>query len=186
MPSNFTSGWLGNNEQAWHGGGVVTEGSLPAKEAFEVADALFTVEKRELFYITDPVPPCESGCRNSNSFAVVRTDTQALLGIVSEQYELVPNDACCKWLSSFVKRWYGHCHCPQYGKKVCFTATLRGAATGIVPGDTVKIASSAILDMTARLVVVLCSPTSVSSVRTHWLLLVMMQVHIVASHQARC
>ena len=50
MPANFTSGWLGNGERAWHGMGVVTDGSLPAREAFETADALFTVEKRELFY----------------------------------------------------------------------------------------------------------------------------------------
>ena len=48
MPANFTSGWLGNGQAAWHGQGVVTEGTLPAREAFETADALFTVEKREL------------------------------------------------------------------------------------------------------------------------------------------
>ena len=48
MPANFTSGWLGNGERAWHGQGVVTEGTLPAREAFETANALFTVEKREL------------------------------------------------------------------------------------------------------------------------------------------
>ena len=50
MPANFTSGWLGNGQAAWHGQGVVTEGTLPAREAFETADALFTVEKRELQY----------------------------------------------------------------------------------------------------------------------------------------
>ena len=50
MPANFTSGWLGNGERAWHGLGTVTEGTLPAREAFETADALFTVEKRELSY----------------------------------------------------------------------------------------------------------------------------------------
>jgi hypothetical protein len=50
MPANFTSGWLGNGERAWHGLGTVTEGTLPAREAFETADALFTVEKRELLY----------------------------------------------------------------------------------------------------------------------------------------
>ena len=49
-PANFTSGWLGNGQAAWHGQGVVTEGTLPAREAFETADALFTVEKRELTY----------------------------------------------------------------------------------------------------------------------------------------
>ena len=51
MPANFTSGWLGNGQAAWHGQGVVTEGTLPAREAFETADALFTVEKRELNFL---------------------------------------------------------------------------------------------------------------------------------------
>ena len=37
-------------ERAWHGMGVVTDGTLPAREAFETANALFTVEKRELQY----------------------------------------------------------------------------------------------------------------------------------------
>ena len=45
MPANFTSGWLGNGQAAWHGLGTVTEGTLPAREAFETADALFTVDK---------------------------------------------------------------------------------------------------------------------------------------------
>jgi len=85
MASNFTSGWLGNAEHAWHGLGVVTEGTLPAREAFETADALFTVEKRELFY---PTEPGDEGrtlpfYQPSGSFGVVRTDTQALLGVVS-------------------------------------------------------------------------------------------------------
>ena len=53
MPANFTSGWLGNGERAWHGMGVVTEGTLPAREAFETANALFTVEKRPLYYWGD-------------------------------------------------------------------------------------------------------------------------------------
>ena len=50
-PANFTSGWLGNGERAWHGMGVVTDGTLPAREAFETADALFTVEKPRAFQL---------------------------------------------------------------------------------------------------------------------------------------
>ena len=102
MPANFTSGWLGNGERAWHGMGVVTDGTLPAREAFETADALFTVEKRELQYpVTFNVTCDEEGdvrftnesMRPSGHFGVVRTDTQALLGVVSKQYEIVQNDS---------------------------------------------------------------------------------------------
>ena len=88
-PANFTSGWLGNGERAWHGQGVVTEGTLPAREAFETADALFTVEKRELSFPTySTVGVNEANCWSntpSGAFGLVRTDTQDLLGIVSKR-----------------------------------------------------------------------------------------------------
>ena len=141
MPANFTSGWLGNGERAWHGMGVVTDGTLPAREAFETADALFTVEKRELFY---PTEPGDEGrtlpfYQPSGSFAVVRTDTQALLGVVSKQYEIVQNDSLLR-MAEFIREEVDM-DCVivlSDGAKVCFTATLRGAETDIVPGDTVK------------------------------------------------
>ena len=79
MPANFTSGWLGNGQAAWHGEGVVTEGTLPAREAFERANALFTVEKRELVYPYEYEQPIGLDWQNSGTFAVVRTDTQACL-----------------------------------------------------------------------------------------------------------
>ena len=149
MPANFTSGWLGNGERAWHGQGVVTEGTLPAREAFETADALFSVEKREL-----QLPRFDQGLADvdtcggpdagiyyapSGTFGVVRTDTQALLGVVSKQYEIVQNDSLLR-MAEFIREEVDM-DCVivlSDGAKVCFTATLRGAATDIVPGDTVK------------------------------------------------
>lgn len=146
MPANFTSGWLGNGERAWHGQGVVTEGTLPAREAFETADALFTVEKRELKLPTHVFDPESNGylpgrvCYQPTShFGVVRTDTQALLGVVSKQYEIVQNDSLLR-MAEFIREEVDM-DCVivlSNGSKVCFTATLRGAETDIVPGDTVK------------------------------------------------
>ena len=141
MPANFTSGWLGNGERAWHGMGVVTDGTLPAREAFETADALFAVEKRELSYPVWPdgdtnVPHID---QPTGTFGVVRTDTQALLGIVSTQYELVQNDSLLR-MAEFIRE-EADMDCVIVladGAKVAFTASLRGAATDIVPGDTVK------------------------------------------------
>jgi phage/plasmid-like protein (TIGR03299 family) len=141
MPANFTSGWLGNGERAWHGMGVVTDGTLPAREAFETANALFAVEKRELLYpvsedTNDLVPDTMFP---SGVFGVVRTDTQALLGIVSKQYELVQNDSLLR-MAEFIRE-EADMDCVIVladGAKVAFTASLRGAATDIVPGDTVK------------------------------------------------
>ena len=143
MPANFTSGWLGNNQQAWHGMGVVTEGTLPAREAFETADALFTVEKRELHFpvLDDEYPDRHplTQMRPSGTFGVVRTDTQALLGVVSKQYEIVQNDSLLR-MAEFIREEVDM-DCVivlSDGAKVCFTATLRGAEADIVPGDTVK------------------------------------------------
>ena len=139
MPANFTSGWLGNNEVAWHGEGIVTPGTLPAREAFETADALFTVERRELSY-----PKLRAGGLGwdnepSGHFGIVRTDTQQLLGFVSKQYEPVQNDSLLR-MAEFIREEVDM-DCVivlSHGAKVCFTATLRGAQTDIVPGDTVK------------------------------------------------
>jgi len=140
MPSNFTSGWLGNGESAWHGQGVVTDGTLPAREAFEIADALFTVEKRELSYptfvegYTTPHVQAPAGV-----FGVVRTDTQGLLGVVTNQYELVQNEALLR-MAEFIREEADMDSVVVLadGAKVAFTATLRGAQKDIVPGDTVK------------------------------------------------
>ena len=141
MPANFTSGWLGNGERAWHGMGVVTDGTLPAREAFETADALFTVEKRELEFplVNENGPSPVRFTQPAGVFGVVRTDTQALLGVVSKQYEIVQNDSLLR-MAEFIREEVDM-DCVivlSDGAKVCFTATLRGAETDIVPGDTVK------------------------------------------------
>ena len=146
-PANFTSGWLGNNQAAWHGMGVVTAGTLPARSAFETADALFTVEKRELYVPIEVNRPGDTYLaghgavefQGSGTFGVVRTDTQALLGIVSKQYEIVQTDSLLR-MAEFIREEVDM-DCVivlSDGAKVCFTATLRGAETDIVPGDTVK------------------------------------------------
>ena len=143
MPANFTSGWLGNGERAWHGMGVVTDGTLPAREAFETANALFDVEKRELFYPFGMPDPTGIGgvirYEPTGSFGVVRTDTQALLGVVSKQYELVQNDALLR-MAEFIREEADMDSVVVLadGAKIAFTATLRGAEADIVPGDTVK------------------------------------------------
>ena len=171
MPANFTSGWLGNGERAWHGQGVVTEGTLPAREAFETADALFTVEKRELQYPTDTTFDQIEQLQvhlQSGVFGVVRTDTQALLGVVSKQYEIVQNDSLLR-MAEFIR---------EEVDMDCVIVLSDGARFVLPPHSVVRrrtssletpsnVGSSDTSDMTARLVVVPSSPTSVLSVKTH-------------------
>ena len=62
-----------------------------------------------------------------------------LLGVVSKQYEIVQNDSLLR-MAEFIREEVDM-DCVivlSDGAKVCFTATLRGAETDIVPGDTVK------------------------------------------------
>ena len=74
-----------------------------------------------------------------NTLLSVRTDNYGLLGIVSKQYEIVQNDSLLR-MAEFIREEVDM-DCVivlSDGAKVCFTATLRGAETDIVPGDTVK------------------------------------------------
>ena len=134
MPANFTSGWLGNGERAWHGLGVVEEGTRPARQAFELANALFGVEKRPSYILTKANAWVETG-----KFAIVRTDNEVQLGHVSDKYEIVPNDSLLR-MAEFIREEadMDSVVVLNDGAKVCFTATLKGAAQDIVQGDTVK------------------------------------------------
>jgi len=137
MPAEFTSGWFGNNEHAWHNQGIVTEGTLPARDAFETANALFGVEKRELQY---PVfkDPNIVGVEPAGVYGVVRTDTQDLLGIVSKAYEVVQNDSLLR-MAEFIREEadMDSVVVLKNGARLAFTATLRGATKEVVPGDKV-------------------------------------------------
>ncbi len=144
MPAEFTSGWFGNNERAWHNQGVVTEGTLPAREAFETADALFGVEKRELSYPVrvntgpDGYLPEKISYQKSGTFGVIRTDTQDLLGVVSAAYEVVQNDSLLR-MAEFIREEadMDSVIVLKDGARVAFTATLRGATEEVLPGDKV-------------------------------------------------
>ena len=137
MPAEFTSGWFGNNEHAWHNQGIVTEGTLPAREAFETANALFGVEKRELQYPVFRYPNIV-GVEPAGVYGIVRTDTQDLLGIVSKAYEVVQNDSLLR-MAEFIREEadMDSVVVLKNGARIAFTATLRGATKEVVPGDKV-------------------------------------------------
>ena len=139
MPANFTQGWFGNGQPAWHGQGVVTEGTLPAREAFATADALFEVEKRQLSY---PVHGDEGQVikfQPADIYGLVRKDTDNFLGAVSERYQIVQNTSLLR-MAEFIREEANleSVVVLEGGAKVAFSAALRGASADIVAGDTVK------------------------------------------------
>ena len=137
MSAQFHSGWL-NTEAAWHGEGIVTQGALPAREAFETANALFDVEKRQLHYQLNNTHTGESAFTSAPHFALVRTDTQQLLGMCSRQYEIVGNDALLR-MAEFIREEVemDTVVVLRQGARVAFTAKIRGAEANVLPGDKV-------------------------------------------------
>ena len=81
---------------------VVTEGTLPAREAFETADALFTVEKESLYPVLKTQTDLCQTVVPIRSFGVVRTDTQAF-SVSSKQYDL-SRTTSFGWPSSSARR----------------------------------------------------------------------------------
>ena len=70
---------------------------------------------------------------------VVRTDTNALLGVVTKQYEIVQNDSLLR-MAEFIREEVemDSVVVMSNGQRVAFTANVMGASQDIVEGDTVK------------------------------------------------
>jgi phage/plasmid-like protein (TIGR03299 family) len=75
------------SEPAWHGLGVVVEHAPTLSEALRLAEMDFEVE------ISKPLYANYSGgaTENSKFHATVRTDTNEVLGVVSENYKVIQN-----------------------------------------------------------------------------------------------
>ena len=134
MAHNFTSGVMLNDEKAWHGLGEVIEGTLPAREAFTRAGALFTVEKTPLYVLGSDGQPAEVESR----VAVRRSDNQHVLGTVSPNYEIIQNETLCQMaemlrddiiMDTVVVL--------KDGAKVAFTGKILGTETDVLPGDKI-------------------------------------------------
>jgi phage/plasmid-like protein (TIGR03299 family) len=134
MAHNFTSGVMLNDEKAWHGLGEVIEGTLPAREAFTRAGALFTVEKTPLYVLGSEGQPAEVESR----VAVRRSDNQHVLGTVSPNYEIIQNETLCQMaemlrddiiMDTVVVL--------KDGAKVAFTGKILGTETDVLPGDKI-------------------------------------------------
>jgi len=96
-------------ERAWHGLGQVVDRYLTSSEAIQVAGLDYIVEKRPLFtydsenHLGNPdediiIPEIEV----PNYFATVRADTEQVLGVVGNDYEIVQNRDAFKFFDAVV------------------------------------------------------------------------------------
>ena len=135
MPHEFESGVFTEGKAAWHGLGTVIDGTLPARECFIRANALYEVKKAPLNF-TNPVTGLVA--ESQHRCATYRTDTGDQLGTVGLTYEPIQNEELCK----FAEALRDDCQMESVvvlkgGAKVAFSARILGTDAEVVKGDKV-------------------------------------------------
>jgi phage/plasmid-like protein (TIGR03299 family) len=131
MAHQFSSGVFCYNKPAWHRLGVVVDATLPAREAFRIANADFQVTGRPVF---DADMQLIRGYQ-----AIARMDTGRALSVMTETYKPIQNEALIKIAEALHEDINMDAVCVlSDGKKVTFTARIRGAEGDVVPGDPVQ------------------------------------------------
>ncbi len=91
------------NEKAWHGLGKVVTDYPNSREALEYAGLDFRVERRTLFTSKRTLVPGTERLLIPDCFATVRLDTEQVLGVVGNQYEVVQNRDAFSFFDAIVK-----------------------------------------------------------------------------------
>jgi hypothetical protein len=131
MAHQFSSGVFCYNKPAWHRLGVVIDGTLPAREAFRVADADFHVAARPVFNADMQAIPGYQ--------AITRMDTGSTLSVMTDTYKPIQNEALIRIAEALHEDIHIDAVCVlSDGKKVTFSARIRGAEGDVVPGDPVQ------------------------------------------------
>ena len=131
MSHQFTSGVFLHNKPAWHRLGVVLDGTLPAREAFHLAKADFSVAPRPVFDADmHPIAGYQ---------AITRLDNGRTLAVMSDSYTPIQNEALIRIAEALHEDTSMDAVCVLAdGKRVSFTARIRGAEGEVVPGDPVQ------------------------------------------------
>jgi len=111
--------------------GVVVDGTLPAREAFRIANADFQVAGKPVFDADmQPIPGYQ---------AITRMDSGKTLSVMTETYTPIKNESLIRIAEALHEDINMDVVCVQSdGKKVTFTARIRGAEGDVVPGDLVQ------------------------------------------------
>ena len=130
MAHQFSSGVFCYNKPAWHRLGVVVDGTLSAREAFRIAKADFHVSGRPVFDADmQPIAGYQ---------AITRMDNGRTLSVMTETYTPIQNDSLIKIAEALHEDINMDAVCVlSDGRKVTFTARIRGAEGDVVPGDPV-------------------------------------------------
>jgi phage/plasmid-like protein (TIGR03299 family) len=134
MAHEFTSGIMMNGERAWHGLGEVIEGTLPARDAFIRAGALFPVEVIRLA----ANPTEDEYIDMPGDRAIWRPDNRTILGKASSHYKPIQNNQLLRFAEAIREEVdMDTVIVLKGGAKVAFTARLRGSDHEVIPGDKI-------------------------------------------------
>lgn len=130
MAHQFQSGAFFHGQAAWHSLGTVLDGTMPAREAFALADADWQVISTPIF---DPAGmPIEGWQR------IARADTDATLSVKADSYTIVQNEQLIR-IAEAVREdiTMDAVVVLDGGKRVAFTALVNQSETDVLPGDSV-------------------------------------------------
>lgn len=131
MAHQFSSGVFCYNKPAWHRLGIVVDGTLTAREAFRIANADFAVAGRPVFDADMSAIPGYQ--------AITRMDTGKTLSVMTKTYTPIQNESLIRIAEALHEDINMDAVCVlSDGKKVTFTARVRGAEGDVVPGDPVQ------------------------------------------------
>lgn len=111
-----------STEKAWHGLGQIVDKAMTSKEAIELANMDYTVDKRQAYMEIDgqyiPVP---------KKNVTYRTDTNEVFGIVGDRYHIVQNTEAFEFFDAIVgenEAVFETAGCLKKGEVVFITAKL--------------------------------------------------------------
>lgn len=130
MAHQFTSGAFFNGKAAWHKLGTVLDGTLPAREAFRLAEADWQVLSTPVF---DPMGSPIAGYQ-----AITRGDNGQVLSVQKDSYTIVQNEQLIKLAEALHEdASMDAVIVLSEGRKVAFTARIKGAEGEVLNGDEI-------------------------------------------------
>jgi hypothetical protein len=121
MSHQFTSGVFLNSQPAWHKLGTVLDGTLPAREAFRIANADWETIAAPIFTADMVEILGHKAITRADNDTIVQNEQ--LIRMAEALHEDTTMDAVCVLAG---------------GKRVTFTAKLNGAVGEVVKGDEVQ------------------------------------------------
>jgi len=130
MAHQFSSGVFFHGQPAWHKLGTVLDGTLPAREAFAIANADWDVLSTPIF---DPAGQPINGYQ-----AITRGDNGKVLSVQKDSYTIVQNEQLIKLAEALHEdASMDAVVVLNEGRKVAFTARIKGAEDEVIKGDEV-------------------------------------------------